>query len=66
MRSAAAKRSSQPFVLLIADIGHFKHINDSFGHLVGDLVLKRVAYAMRGAAKRRLHGPQTEARSSYC
>ena len=37
-----AERRKQKFALLMIDIDHFKHLNDTFGHHVGDQVLRDV------------------------
>ena len=38
---ARANRQAQTLSLVIADLDHFKSVNDKFGHLVGDQVLAR-------------------------
>lgn len=47
----AHRRNEQAISLLIADIDHFKSINDSHGHMVGDEVLWRVAEAIRSSVR---------------
>ena len=38
-----AKRYGTPFSLVMLDIDYFKKINDNFGHVVGDTVLKEIS-----------------------
>jgi len=42
-----AERYHEPLSLVMSDIDHFKHFNDSWGHVAGDSVLKAVAGVMQ-------------------
>jgi diguanylate cyclase (GGDEF)-like protein len=39
--------TAEPVGVIVADIDHFKKINDTHGHATGDAVLKDIAYVMR-------------------
>lgn len=43
----AAKRSKKMLSCMLLDVDHFKQVNDTYGHQVGDLVLRDVAALIR-------------------
>lgn len=47
---AYAARSGMPVVVVVADLDHFKEINDTFGHAAGDQVIAAFAETMRNCA----------------
>ena len=44
---ARAQRAGIPLALLLVDVDHFKRVNDSHGHLIGDEVLRALAAELR-------------------
>ncbi|MEX2016051.1 MAG: diguanylate cyclase [Candidatus Hydrogenedentales bacterium] len=49
---ARAVRERNSLVVLMADIDHFKSINDTYGHPAGDLVLRQVAQHLQAGLRR--------------
>lgn len=71
-------RYGKPITLLLLDLDHFKKVNDSYGHMKGDLALQHLANSIRYVARTsdiaaRLGGdefviflPQTDKSQAFC
>jgi diguanylate cyclase (GGDEF)-like protein len=49
---ARASRESHPIATLMVDIDRFKEVNDTYGHLSGDTVLREAARRMKAVVRR--------------
>jgi diguanylate cyclase (GGDEF)-like protein len=50
-----ARRSKKPLTIFMLDIDHFKAINDTYGHMVGDQVLRVLAGELRNGIRHSDH-----------
>jgi diguanylate cyclase (GGDEF)-like protein len=46
-----AKRAGRAVAVVLADVDHFKRVNDTHGHAAGDVVLREAATRMRSAIR---------------
>jgi diguanylate cyclase (GGDEF)-like protein len=49
---ARAQRHDRPLSLVLLDVDHFKRLNDRYGHLAGDNMLRRLAHVIQGRIRR--------------
>ncbi|MGB7593270.1 MAG: diguanylate cyclase [Terriglobia bacterium] len=48
---ARARRESNPLGVIMADLDHFKQVNDTYGHMAGDAVLREVAKRLSSSVR---------------
>lgn len=49
-----SEQTGQPFTIVLGDIDHFKHVNDTYGHTCGDMVLQTVSGILQKSMRK--HG----------
>ena len=49
--AAQSERNQTPLGVILLDVDHFKQVNDTYGHPVGDLILQQVAHLLQASIR---------------
>lgn len=64
--AAQSERNQTPLGVILLDVDHFKQVNDTYGHPVGDLILQQVAHRLQASIRTYDIAARFGGRSFWC